>query len=47
MALAWTTRFGLVEETPTIKAYIERVNTRPAVIRARSRDAELAAGQEG
>lgn len=46
VALAWTTRFGLVEETPTIKAYIERVNTRPAVIRARTRDAELAAGQE-
>ncbi|PAU59710.1 glutathione S-transferase [Pseudomonas sp. PIC25] len=47
VALTWTTRFGLVEETPTIKAYIERVNTRPAVTRARARDAELAAGQEG
>ena len=41
-ALRWTTMFGLVPELPVIKAYIERVNARPAVTRARAKDAELA-----
>jgi len=41
-ALSWTVKFGLVPELPVIKAYMERVNTRPAVLRARARDAELA-----
>ena len=41
-ALRWTTMFGLVPELPVIKAYIERVNARPAVARARAKDAELA-----
>ena len=44
-ALAWTTQFGLVPATPTIKAYIERVAARPAVARAKAKDAELAAAQ--
>lgn len=44
-ALTWTTQFGLVPETPVIRAYIDRVNARPAVIRARQKDAELAASQ--
>ena len=44
-ALTWTTKFGLVPETPLIRAYIERVNARPAVIRARQKDADLAAAQ--
>jgi len=44
-ALGWTTQFGLVPELPPIKSYIERVNARPAVIRARNKDAELAAKQ--
>jgi glutathione S-transferase len=34
--------FGLVPELPVIAAYIERVGSRPAVARARAKDAELA-----
>ena len=41
-ALSWTVKFGLVPELPVIEAYMARVNTRPAVLRARARDAELA-----
>ena len=41
-ALSWTVMFGLVPELPVITSYIERVNARPAVLRARARDAELA-----
>lgn len=41
-ALRWTTMFGLVPDLPVIKAYIERVEARPAVARARAKDAELA-----
>ncbi|CAM5784685.1 glutathione S-transferase family protein [Rhizobacter fulvus] len=41
-ALRWTTMFGLVPELPVIAAYIERVGSRPAVARARAKDAELA-----
>jgi glutathione S-transferase len=41
-ALRWTVMFGLVPELPVIKAYMERVNSRPAVLRARAKDAELA-----
>ena len=41
-ALRWTTMFGLVPDLPVIKAYIERVEARPAVERARAKDAELA-----
>ena len=44
-ALTWTTRFKLVPELPVITAYIGRFNARPAVVRARARDAELAAVQ--
>jgi len=44
-ALNWTTMFKLVEKTPEIAAYIERVTTRPAAQRAAARDAELAAAQ--
>lgn len=42
-ALGWTTMFGLVPETPEIKAYIGRVTGRPAAARVRERDAALAA----
>jgi glutathione S-transferase len=41
-ALSWTVKFGLVPELPVIKSYMDRVNTRPAVVRARAKDAELA-----
>jgi glutathione S-transferase len=45
-ALRWTTRFKLVPELPEIMAYIERVNSRPAFVKATAADAELAAAQE-
>jgi glutathione S-transferase len=45
VALAWTTGFKLVPESPAIKAYIARVNSRPAIVRAREKDAQLAAAQ--
>ncbi|MGB9150097.1 MAG: glutathione S-transferase family protein [Burkholderiales bacterium] len=45
-ALSWITMFGLVEATPVIKAYTERIGSRPAVARAKAKDAELAAAQE-
>jgi len=41
-ALRWTTMFGLMPDPPVVKAYIERVGSRPAVVRAREKDAELA-----
>ncbi len=44
-ALTWTTMFRLVPEMPVISAYMARVNARPAVARARAKDAELAAAQ--
>jgi glutathione S-transferase len=40
-ALTWTTMFKLVPERPEIMAYMERVNARPAINRARDIDAEL------
>jgi glutathione S-transferase len=43
VALSWTVGFKLVPETPAIKAYVERVNSRPAIVRAREKDAKLAA----
>jgi glutathione S-transferase len=45
VALAWTTAFKLVPVLPPIQAYVERVNARPAVTRAREKDARLAAAQ--
>ena len=46
-ALSWTTTFGLVPETPVTRAYMDRVNARPAVAQARQIDAKLAAAQAG
>ncbi len=50
-ALNWLTMFGIVEKTPVIEAYVERVTSRPAYIAVAARDAEWlaaqAAGQEG
>ena len=45
-ALTWTMRFKLVPEDPTLLAYTERHNARPAVRRAQQIDAELAAKQK-
>ena len=44
-ALAWTTMFKIVPELPVLRAYIDRVSARPAVVRAKQKDAELAAAQ--
>lgn len=44
-ALAWTTAFGLVPALPAIQRYIETVNARPPMMRAKARDTELAAAQ--
>jgi glutathione S-transferase len=42
-ALAWTMGFKIVPELPELKAYIDRFNARPAVGRARAKDAEVMA----
>ncbi|MEO8809994.1 MAG: glutathione S-transferase family protein [Rhodanobacter sp.] len=44
-ALNWMTQFKLVPELPLIRAYIERVTSRPAMQRAAAADAALAAQQ--
>jgi glutathione S-transferase len=41
-ALTWVTSFKLVPELPEIKAYTDRFNARPAVMRARAKGAEIA-----
>ena len=46
-ALTWTTMFGLAPETPVTRAYMDRVNARPAVAWVRQKDAEIAAAQAG
>jgi glutathione S-transferase len=45
-ALQWTIGFGLVPASPVIKAYIERISSRPAVDRVRQKDAALAEQQK-
>ncbi len=45
IALKWTTGFKLVAMTPQIQAYIDRVTSRPAQVRAAKKDEELAASQ--
>jgi glutathione S-transferase len=40
-ALRWTTGFGIVEATPVIRAYIDRVCAQPGFARATELDAEL------
>lgn len=45
-ALGWTTRFGLVPETPEITAYVARIAARPAAQKASALDAALAAQHE-
>lgn len=42
-ALQWTSMFGLIPPTSVIEAYVQRVTSRPAFVRARERDAQLAA----
>lgn len=45
IALQWTTSFKLVPDEPVIRAYVDRVVSRPAMQRAKSKDEELAAKQ--
>lgn len=45
IALNWITSFKLAPETPVVRAYIERVLSRPAIQRATAKDDELAAKQ--
>ncbi|BBA36296.1 glutathione S-transferase [Methylocaldum marinum] len=45
IALSWSVAFKLVPKSPPIRAYIDRINLRPAVERARAKDAEPAAAQ--
>jgi glutathione S-transferase len=44
-ALQWTTSFKLVEATPMIQAYVDRVSSRPAAVKARALDEDLAKSQ--
>jgi glutathione S-transferase len=44
-ALSWTSAFKLIPENSVVQAYIERVTSRPALIWATAKDAELAAAQ--
>lgn len=44
-ALKWIVGFKLVPDLPVIRAYIDRVSSRPAMQRATAKDAELAAVQ--
>jgi glutathione S-transferase len=47
IALDWTVKFGMVPETPAIRAYVDRVTARPAVRRALEKDAALLAAKQG
>jgi glutathione S-transferase len=46
IALSWTMMFGIVAKLPEFTAYADRVNARPAIQRARAKDAGLAAAQD-
>ena len=45
-ALNWITMFGIVDKTPEIAAYVERVTARPSFAKVNARDAELVAEHE-
>jgi glutathione S-transferase len=44
-ALTWVTQFKLVPASPTIQAYIDRINARPSVAWVREKNSELVAAQ--
>ena len=46
LALKWMLGFGLVDGTPVVKAYVERIGSRPKIVAAAKADAELAAAQQ-
>ncbi len=43
-ALNWTLKFKLVPELPVLRAYVDRIQSRPAIQRAAKKDAEQLAG---
>jgi glutathione S-transferase len=45
-ALGWTIMFDLVPKLPELTDYVSRIASRPAVVRAQAKDAELAAAQQ-
>jgi glutathione S-transferase len=45
-ALAWTTMFGIVEATPAITGYIERMTSRAAARKIQQSDTDLAAAHQ-
>lgn len=45
VALSWTVAFKMVPDTPAIRAYIDLIAARPAVQRARAREAEMVAAK--
>jgi glutathione S-transferase len=45
-ALEWMVAFGIVPASPVITAYVERISTRPAALRAKEKNAALAAQQK-
>jgi len=47
VALDWITRFGLLERTPALGAYLDRVTTRPAFQRVAETTAEIEAARAG
>lgn len=40
-AIDWPTQFGMIDPTPAMTAYLERLRARPAYIRAKAIDVEL------
>lgn len=45
LALKWMLGFGLVQGTPVIRAYVERIRSRPKIVAATQADEALAASQ--
>lgn len=45
-ALFWVTNFGIFEKTPEVAAYIERVTSRPAFLKAQADEAALIAARD-
>lgn len=45
LALHWTSQSDLTPQSPEVEAYVERITSRPSVVRVQARDAELAALQ--
>ncbi|BBE73733.1 glutathione S-transferase family protein [Oharaeibacter diazotrophicus] len=47
VSLDWITRFGLLERTPALGAYLDRVTNRPAFLRVAKTTAEIEAARAG